>query len=82
MSEWGPAEMNSLFCSVMTHHNNFRDVTSDEGAAAFNREFLSAPLPEAEAEMATPITIEAATPRGTHESSARVASRDVEPRPR
>lgn len=47
-----------MFCDVMSHSGKFADVTSDEGAANFNREFFAAPLPETEVEAATPLSIE------------------------
>jgi len=58
MAGYEPSEMNSLFCDVMKFDNKFKDVTSDEGAARFNSTFFASPVPEAEAEAATPITIE------------------------
>ncbi|KAH8088666.1 hypothetical protein JL720_6616 [Aureococcus anophagefferens] len=58
MAGYDPGEMNSLFCDVMKHSGKFSDVTSDEGAANFNQMFFAKPLPEAEAEQATPLSIE------------------------
>ena len=55
MSSYGggerPSEVGGLFFDVMSHSNAFGDVTTDAGAAAFNKDFLAKPLPEHAAEL-------------------------------
>ena len=58
MAAWQPEEMNSLYCDVMAHQEKFKDVTCDDGAAAFNKELLQNPNMGPEDIEETPITIE------------------------
>ncbi|KAJ1461041.1 Phox homologous domain-containing protein [Pelagophyceae sp. CCMP2097] len=53
-----PEGVGGLFFDVMSHSHKFGDVTTDFGAAAFNRDFLAKPLPEHAAELRVPLTIE------------------------
>lgn len=58
MDDSRPKEVGGLFFDVMSHSHRFADVTTDDGAKAFNEHFLIKPVPEHEAELHTPVLIE------------------------
>mmetsp|Transcript_23438 Transcript_23438/g.30432 ORF Transcript_23438/g.30432 Transcript_23438/m.30432 type:complete len:226 (+) Transcript_23438:69-746(+) len=57
-----PAPTGGLYFEVMSHSQKFADVTTDDGAARFNQEFLittsTVTDPEEKAERETPVTVE------------------------
>lgn len=50
-----PEQVGGLYFDIMSHQNKFADVTTDEGAKAFNDDFFIKALPEHEAETETPV---------------------------